>query len=131
MRIKHLLPLAVALVTASGCHKPAPKPVDLSQVLPNIPLPPNAEPLIRETGTDAMQFLIVSRASPDSVVSYYRRVLSVDPFRLINERTSGKSTAFYAEQDGPSIWITVRPNGSEGSEVVIAGARDTSKAKTP
>ena len=80
----------------------------------NIPLPPDAEPLIRETGTDAIQFVMVSRASPDSVVAYYRVVLSADPFRLVNERKSGNSTAFYAEQNGPSIWITVSPQREPG-----------------
>ena len=62
------------------------------------------------------------------MASYYRKVLSTDPFRLVNERTSGRTTSFYAEQDGPSIWISVSPNGSQGSMVVIAGARDSSQA---
>ena len=62
-----------------------------------------------------MQILVVSRAAPDSVVAYYRRILSADPFHLVNERSSGRTTSFYAEQDGPSIWITVGPNGNEGS----------------
>ena len=116
---------AVALL--AGCHKEKPKEATLSQVLPNIPLPPDPEPLVKEIGTNAMQFLIASKIKPDSVVAYYRQILSADPFRLINERTSGKTTSFYAEQDGPSIWITVSPNGTEGSLVVIAGAKDTSK----
>ena len=128
MRIQFVIPVLLGAVVLSGCHKPKPKELDLSQVLPNIPLPPDPEPLVRETGTNAMRVLVVSRVAPDSVVAYYRRALSVDPFRLINERTSGKTTSFYAEQDGPSIWITVSPNGSSGSMVVIAGASDSSKA---
>jgi hypothetical protein len=128
MRIRHLAIALAATVVLAGCHKPKPKEVNLSQVLPNIPLPPDPEPLIKETGTNAMSFLIVSRVAPDSVAAYYRKVLSADPFRLVNERTSGRTTSFYAEQDGPSIWITVSPNGSQGSMVVIAGARDSSQA---
>ncbi|MGH7593407.1 MAG: hypothetical protein ACRELE_06095 [Gemmatimonadales bacterium] len=127
MRIRHLMFALCATALVSGCHKPRPKEVDLSQVLPNIPLPPDPEPLVRETGTNAMQFVIASRAVPDSVVAYYRRVLSADPFRLMNERTAGKVTSFYAEQNGPSIWISVSPNGTEGSLVIIAGASDSSK----
>jgi len=128
MRIDLLTIGLAATVLLAGCHKPKPKEVNLSQVLPNIPLPPDPEPLIKETGTNAMSFLVVSRVAPDSVASYYRKVLSTDPFRLVNERTSGRTTSFYAEQDGPSIWITVSPNGSQGSMVVIAGARDSSQA---
>ena len=127
MSIRRCVLALAAVALVSGCHKAKPKELNLSQVLPNIPLPPDPEPLIKESGTNAMQFLIASRASPDSVVSYYRQVLSVDPFRLVNERTAGKTTSFYAEQDGPSIWITVSPNGPDGSMVVIAGAKDSSK----
>ncbi len=50
--------------------------------------------------------------------------LSEPPFHLISETKTGKMTAFYAEQSGPSIWITVAPNGNEGSQVVIAGAME-------
>jgi hypothetical protein len=113
--------LAAALFSAS-CHK-APKPVDIQAVLPNIPLPPQAQALVSQGGLDAMQFVFVSPVSPDSVVAYYRIALATGPFRLINETATGKSTAFYAEQDGPSIWVTVSPNGNDGSQVVIAGAR--------
>ena len=130
MRTHHVILVLATTASAAACHKAAPKQAELSQVLPNIPLPPDPEPLVRETGTNAMQFLIASRAAPDSVVAYYRRVLSVDPFRLINERTSGQTTSFYAEQNGPSIWITVSPNGTQGSLVVIAGASDSSKASS-
>jgi hypothetical protein len=128
MRFHQMVLLLAAGTVLAACHKAKPKELVVSQVLPNIPLPPEPEPLIRQSGTNAMQFLIVSRVSPDSVVNYYRRVLSQDPFRLQNERTSGKTTSFYAEQDGPSIWITVSPNGSAGSMVVIAGASDSGKA---
>ena len=118
--------LALALVVAvAACHKEKPQPVDLGMVLPNLPLPPDAQALTREGGTEAMQFLFVSPASPDSVVAYYRTALSSGVFRLINERTSGKTTEFYAEQDGPSIWVTVSPNGNDGSQVTIAGATDS------
>ena len=64
------------------------------------------------------------------------QVLASGAFRLINESRTGKTTAFYAEQDGPSIWVTVSPNGSEGSQIMIAGATDSAakaamKAQAP
>lgn len=123
----YLLLAATALLPA--CSRNKPKPLDLGAVLPNLPLPPEAQSLVSEGGTDAMQFLFVSPVSPDSIVSYYRSVLSSGVFRLINETKNGKTTAFYAEQDGPSIWVTVAPNGNDGSQITIAGATDsTSKA---
>lgn len=130
MRIRQMiLPLLLAVIVA-GCHRRAARPVTVAEVLPNIPLPPDPDPLVREDGVDAVQFVVLSRDTPDSVASYYRRVLGADPFRLINERHAGNTAEFYAEQNGPSIWITVSPNGSSGSQVVIAGARDSAATTT-
>ncbi len=128
MRTRPLLLPLLAIATVAGCHRRAPKPLTMAQALPNIPLPPDPQPLVRQEGVEAMALVVLSTDSPDSVESYYRRVLAADPFRLINERHSGNTTAFYAEQNGPSIWITVSPNGPSGSQVVIAGARDSTGA---
>ncbi len=122
MRTRQIL---AAILLLAACHKSAPKPPDIGAVLPNLPLPPQGQPLIREGGAEAMQFLFVTPVVPDSIVAYYRNALSTGGFRLINESKMGKSTAFYAEQDGPSIWVTVGPNGSDGSQVIIAGASPT------
>ena len=122
MRTRQIL---AAILLHAACSKAAPKPPDIGTVLPNLPLPPEGQPLVREGGAEAMQFLFVSPVLPDSIVAYYRTVLSTGAFRLINESKMGKSTAFYAEQDGPSIWVTVSPNGSDGSQVIIAGASPT------
>lgn len=130
MRIRQLILPGLLAVIVAGCHRQAAKPVSLVEVLPNIPLPPDPDPLVRQDGADAVQFVILSRDTPDSVESYYRGVLAADPFRLINERHSGNTTEFYAEQNGPSIWITVSPNGSSGSQVLIAGARDSAATST-
>ena len=118
-------PTLAAILLLAACNKSTPKPPDIGAVLPNLPLPPEGQPLVREGGAEAMQFLFVSPVSPDSIVAYYRDALSTGAFHLINESKMGKSTAFYAEQDGPSIWVTVRPNGTEGSQVIIAGASPT------
>ncbi len=128
MRIHHLLPLLAAATLATGCHKDARKrEAPLGAVLPYIPLPPDAQPLTREASANATQILLVTPVSPDSVLAYYRRVLSEDPFHLVNERKSGTSVQLYAEQAGPSIWVTIEPNGKEGSQVTLAGASDSLK----
>jgi len=120
------LPLAIlaAALIFAGCHSGQPKAPEIGAVLPNLPLPPGGQPLVREGGADAMQFVFVSPLPPDSIDAFYRGALSSGTFRLINEQVTGKSTAFYAEQDGPSIWVTVSPNGGDGSQIVIAGAKD-------
>ena len=120
-----MLPLLAAAVAIAGCHKAPPKQVSLNAAFHLIPLPPNAQALVQEGGTEAMQFVFVTPVSPDSVLAYYRKVLSADPFHLVNEQALGKSTALYAEEDGPPIWVTISPNGSEGSQIIIAGAKDS------
>jgi hypothetical protein len=133
---KRRILLVLSAIALAACTKKAPTPIDIGSVLPNIPLPPQGQPLVREGGVDAMQFLWVSPVSPDSMDEYYRTALSSGAFRLINESKTGKATAFYAEQDGPSIWVTVSPNGTEGSQIMIAGATDSAskaamKAQVP
>ncbi len=105
----------------------------LGSVLPNIPFPPDAQPVGQSSGKDATQLVFLSSDSPDSVAAYYRRVLAKAPFQLVNETTSGKSTIFYAEQNGPSMWVTVEPTGTAGSKVTIAGAvqADSTAGKQP
>ncbi len=99
------------------------------EVLPNIPLPPGGTPLTSQSGREAMQVFSVTEMSVDSVVAYYRELLGKAPFRLINEAAADGATTFYAEQDGPSLWITVQKNGQAGAMVVIAGAvADTAAA---
>ena len=128
MRIRFAACL-LGLVSLAACHRSPPKEPTLGQVLPNIPLPPHAQPLAREGGVDAIQFVIVSSDPPDSIAKYYRNLLSRDPFHLVNERSRGGNTQFYAEQNGPSLWITVSPNGNAGSQITIAGASDTTAKK--
>lgn len=124
MRTRVFVPI-LALSLLAACHKSPPKQVALNSAFHTIPLPPDAQALVSEGGSDAMQLVLVTPMMPDAVVDFYRKTLSADPFHLVNETASGKGTALYAEQDnGPPIWVTVGPNGKEGSQVVLAGAKD-------
>jgi hypothetical protein len=137
MRISFLLSLAAPLVLAAGCNSkkpeadaPAPPP-PLSQVLPTLPFPPDAQPVTTQSGADATQVILVTPQSPDSVAAYYRRVLGEPPFRLVNETTSNGVISFLADQNGPSLWVTIQPNGTSGSQVTLAGgAVDSTRKKS-
>lgn len=123
--------LAVAPLAACQSSKAPEEPTKTAglEVLPNIPLPPGGTPITSQSGSEAMQVVSVTEVSVDSVVAYYREVLGRAPFRLINEAAADGATTFYAEQDGPSLWITVKKNGQSGAMVVIAGAvADTAAA---
>ncbi len=119
--------LAAAAMLA-GCKGGDAAPVPpagppLEAILPNIPFPPNAEPVTSERADKALKLVFTSSSPSDSVVAYYRAVLAAAPYRLINEGVSGNVTSFYVEQDGPSMWVTVQPVDVNNSLVTIAGAQ--------
>jgi len=133
MRTPFALAALLTLASVAACQsaKPdaAPPPPAGFEVLPNLPLPPNGMPLTSQASSDAMQIFAATEVGMDSVLAYYRSVLAEPPYRLVNETTTDSITAFYVEQDGPSMWITVQRNGESGTMVVIAGAAtDTSAA---
>ena len=135
MRTPLLVALALPVLLVAGCKsdkaaEAALPPPPLSQVLPNLPFPPDAQPLTTVSGADATQITLVSPHPPDSVAAYYRKLLGDPPFRLVNETTTGGVVSFFANQDGPPIWVTVQPDGKVGSKVTIAGAVQA-KPKTP
>lgn len=132
MRIPMLLVLTTAAVSLGACQQKPATPVAeaprLEKVLPNIPLPPDGQPLVTEASKDAMQMMFASPHPVDTVAAFYRDLLGKPPYRLINEAKTGNVVSFYAEQDGPPLWVAISKNGDTGSVVTIAGA-DTTGAK--
>ncbi len=118
-----LRPLVLTLVLAA-CSEPK-KQVDISEAIPNLPLPPAGELISKEGGEDALKLHFRSTGSPADVADYYRNVLSRPPWSLVSDVTAPDGViSFYAEQAGPSLWVTVRKaDGAAGSFVDIAGAK--------
>ena len=110
MTTRHAL-LALAAVTLVACggepEAPAETTVSPVEVLPNIAMPPDGQLLASEGGAEAATLLMSTPMAVDTVIAYYRDVLSQPPYRLINESVNGAVTSFYVEQDGPPLWITV------------------------
>jgi hypothetical protein len=121
MRPLRLLLLTLAL---AACTEPK-KEASISETIPNLPLPPESELLSREGGVDALKLQFRSTAQPEVVADYYRGVLSRAPWTLVSDvKTEDGGIAMYAEQAGPSLWVTVRKaDGASGSLVDIAGAK--------
>ncbi len=124
MPTRSLAAVLVVALLATACqhHQPVDSTPPLGKVLPNIPFPPGAQPIGSNSGKDATQLEFLSNSPPDSVAAYYRALLAKPPFQLVNETTTGKTTVFYAEQNGPSLWVTVEPSGTAGTRITIAGA---------
>jgi hypothetical protein len=123
----------LCLALAACGDKPA-KPATLSQAIPNLPLPPKATFVRKSAGPDAVQVTVESPASPDAVVAYYRDVFKRGSWRLVKEdKDASGATVLLAEQDGPPLWVRIRPSGAAGSVVELSGAvvsgRDSAAAK--
>ena len=81
MRYK-LLPLLLLLAACSG-EKPS--DVKLSEALPNIIAPPNAQILSRESGVDAVKIRFRTPLAPEAVASFYRDELAKAPYTLVSD----------------------------------------------
>ncbi len=108
-----------------ACAEPPKKQAQVGETLPHFPLPPSAEIISREGGEDALKFRFKSDLAPEPMLAYYRNLLGKPPWRLISDTPSPDgAVTLYAEQDGPSIWVTIRKaDGAAGSFVDIAGAK--------
>ncbi|HRP07601.1 MAG TPA: hypothetical protein PLL69_03845 [Gemmatimonadales bacterium] len=134
--INRIAAMTVCGLVLAGCAKPAdapePPPVPVFSVLPNIALPPNGQMVGTLGGEEAATLLVSSPMPADSVVDFYRDVLTRPPYRLINEAEAEGRTSFYVEQDGPSLWVTVEGLDAGGTLVRLSGAAvKPDPARTP
>ncbi len=124
-KIRAAATLALTLVAVAGCRDATPEPPKMADVFQNLPLPPNASVVSRSGGADALQVTLMSPYPAKRIVAYYRDVLSKNGWRLVNEaKGSDGATTLFAEQDGPPLWVTVRPTADIAAILVdLAGAR--------
>ncbi len=117
---------AAALVAAlvGGCRDERPKPPDMLEVFPNLPLPPNASYLSHSGGEDALQLTFVSKATQAQVDAYYRDIFKGGGWRLVSQAKDPEgAVVLLAEQDGPPLWVRIRPTDPSGATVVeLSGA---------
>jgi hypothetical protein len=94
------------------------------QVFPNLPLPPNPELVSRSGSEDALQLTLRSPADMGLVADYYRTALSRGKWRLVSDvKSRDGSTALYAEQDGPPLWVRIwKSEDRPGTMVQLTGA---------
>jgi hypothetical protein len=122
-----ILGFALSLA-ASACGRDSePKPPKFAEVLPNVPLPPQATFVSKSGGADALQLTVRSPARADVVAAYYRNLFKRDGWRLVNDAKDQEgAVVFFAEQDGPPLWVRIRnAEDGRGSLVDLAGARVT------
>ena len=122
MRYRHLA--LVALLLAACNPDPGRSQPPLSQALPNIPLPPRSEVVSRAGSPDALQITFASADTPETVLAYYRGVLSQGGWSLESDTPDASgAAALYALKDGHPMWVRItRTPGAPGSTIEISGA---------
>ena len=125
----------MVILALVACKDKGPQAPKLSQVFPNLPLPPNASVVSRSGGADALQITLMSSAKAKDVETYYRAMLSKNGWRLMNDmRDKDGSVVLFAERDGPPLWVRIKStDDSVATMVELAGAvfADTTKRAKP
>jgi hypothetical protein len=125
----------MAILALVACKDKGPQTPKVSQVFPNLPLPPNASVVSRSGGADALQITLMSSAKAKDVETYYRAMLSKNGWRLMNDmRDKDGSVVLFAERNGPPLWVRIKStDDSVATLVELAGAvlADTASRAKP
>ena len=125
----------MAILALVACKDRGPQPPKISQVFPNLPLPPSASVVSKSSGSDALQITLISPVKVKEVETYYRAILSKNGWRLVNDmRDRDGSVVLLAEQNGPPLWVRIKStDDSVATMVELAGAvmADTTKRPRP
>lgn len=112
------------LLALVACKDETLEMAKLSDVFPNLPVPPEASVVSREGSPDALMLTFMSNARPAEVEAYYREVLTRNGWRLVGDsRDAEGAVVFLAEQDGPPLWVRIQSTSdSVATMVELAGA---------
>jgi len=125
----------MAILALVACKDKGPQTPKVSQVFPNLPLPPNASVVSKSGSSDALQITLISPVKAKDVETYYRAILSKNGWRLVNDmRDRDGSVVLFAEQNGPPLWVRIKStDDSVATMVELAGAvfADSSKRVKP
>ncbi|HEY3011860.1 MAG TPA: hypothetical protein VGJ36_03865 [Gemmatimonadales bacterium] len=118
------LSAAGLLLLACGSESRTPEPPALDKAFSSLPLPPDPEFVSRAGSADALQITLHSSADVARVIDYYRNVLSRGSWRLVSDlKSADGSTALYAEQNGPPLWVRIwKATDRSGTMVQLTGA---------
>ena len=119
--------LVLSLATTACGHDSEPKSPKLSEVMPNVPLPPNATFVSKSGGLDVVQITVRSPVRVEAVEDYYRHLFKKEGWRLVNDAKDQEgAVVLFAEQNGPPLWVRIRKaEDGQGTLVDLAGARVT------
>ena len=132
--IPNKIRVGLAVLALVGCKDKAPEMAKVSDVFPNLPVPPRASVVAREGSPDALKLTLMSNARPAEVEAYYREILSDrNGWRVVSDtRDAEGALVLLAEQDGPPLWVRIQSTSdSVATMVELAGAVLSRKPNKP
>src|SRR5262249_50329727 len=120
----------LVVVAVAACNRDSElKTPKLAEVMPNVPLPPNATFVSKSGGEDAIQITVRSPLPADAVTEYYRHLFKGKGWRLVNDvKDQDGAVVFFVEQNGPPLWVRIRSDDDgKGTLVDLAGAQVNQK----
>jgi hypothetical protein len=117
--------VGLAVLALIGCRDKPPQMAKVSEVFPNLPLPPAASLVSREGSADALKLTLMAKARPDVVEAYYRDALSSrNGWQLVSDtRDAEGAVVLLAKQNGPPLWVRIQStDDSVMTKVELAGA---------
>lgn len=125
--------VVVAALALVACEDKSPQLPMVSQVFPNLPLPPQASVVSRSGSPEAMQITLTSSATAQDVEAYYRGALGKNGWRLVKDSRDSEGTiALLAEQEGRPLWIRIKGTDDGRATVIeLAGTIVADSVRRP
>ena len=117
--------VGLVVLALIGCRDKPPEMAKVSEVFPNLPLPPAASLVSREGSADALKLTLMTKARAADVEAYYRDALSRrNGWRLVSDtRDAEGALVLLAQQNGPALWVRIQStDDSVMTKVELAGA---------
>ena len=126
--------VGLAVLALIGCRDKPPEMAKVSEVFPNLPLPPASSLVSREGSAEALKLTLLAKARPAQVEAYYRDALSSrNGWRLVSDaRDAEGAVVLLAQQDGRPLWVRIQStDDSATTKVELAGALTRVKSDKP
>ncbi len=122
--------LAATLFPACG-REQVPEERPDTDVMQRAPLFQPARFKDRHTTSEAVEMVLVTPVTADSVAAWYRNAFDTRGWQIVGDVTGpdGSITLHVARQ-GPPLWVIIRP-GEDGSEFSLIGAAPDTTHREP
>ena len=125
-RVFALLFFALAV---AACERPAERRAErdyAAKILSGLLAYPRSSVVDVSTGQGAAQVTLSAPAVPESVATWYRQVLRLNGWDLVNDSKLPDGTlTIYAQRGTRPIWVTLRTGEGGGTSYTLIGADTT------